>query len=297
MPRLYYFTPYDRAGLGVAYNQYASLLPNDDDWAVFMDYDAMVWCSQDIEGQLQDAIRDFPQYQVFTVMTNRLCVRCQQQISDRAGLRDERDLVKLKQEADYRARVFRGRVDKVRGFFAGFFFAFPKRIWKQYPFPEIGSQAGKILGVDSAWSRTLKQNGIQVGLLQGIMVTHFYRLDTGEQDVSHLNDPGHNQRLRDGWAAYHSRPKIGQRKVGIAPVETPIEVKGRTVILNGALRPPGGYKFRDEDGVTHIGVDFKHLVKTLTDYRNRIGKPLGMPEREIMAQFYERYPQYCIVRG
>lgn len=288
MPRLFYFTPYDRAGLGIAYNQHASLLPEDNDWAVFMDYDAMVWCSQDIDGQLQEAIRDHPEYQVFTGMTNRLCLRCQQQIQDVPGLRDERDLVKLKKMADYRARAYRGRIKPIRGFFAGFFFAFPKRIWKRFPFPDTGSQRGKILGIDSAWSRALKAGGIRVGLLEGIMVTHFYRLDTGEGNISHLNDPTHNQRIPEVW------------RKPVSPADEPKDylspAPSKRWYLNPAIHPPGGYTFTDSDAVTHIGRNFNDLVVKLAAYRNRIGKPAGNPHDEIMAYYVRRFPRCCIQR-
>lgn len=293
MPRLFYFTPYSRAGLGAAYNLHASLLPDDNDWAVFSDLDAMLWCSQDIEGQLQEAIRDHPEFQVFSAMTTRLCVKCQQQ-AQQSGIRDERDLVKLKAYADYCARVYRGRIKPCRGFFAGFFFAFPKRIWKKYPFPEIGSQKGKVLGIDSAWSRTLKGAGVRVGIMEGIVVPHFYRMDTGEQNVSHLNDPTHNQKLPSGWE--RNKVEFERYRRSSAPLEYLNPNAKPRWYLNPAIRPPGGYKFVDRDGISHFAADFNRLVKTVTDYRARVGQALGNPHEEIMAYYVKRYPRCCILR-
>jgi len=287
MPRFFYFTPYSPDGLGEAYNQHAALLPGDDDWAVFMDFDAMVFCSQSIESQLQDAIRDYPEYQVFTAMTNRLCARCQQQIQNSPGIREEKNLVNLKKIADARARSYRNRVTPIRGFFAGFFFAFSKKIWKKFPFPTTGSQHGKILGIDSAWSRTLKAGGVKVGLMEGIMVTHFYRLDTGEQDVSHLNDPSHNRRVAEYWK--------GQR---VAQPAAPAEYlnPAKQWYLNPGIRPPGGYRYVDRDGITHFGTSFNDLLRVVAAYRQRIGQPLGNVRAEIMDYYVKRYPRCCIYR-
>lgn len=303
MPRLYFFTPYSREGLGEAYNLHASLLPKDDDWAVFMDFDAMFWVSQDLEGQLQEAIRDHPEYQVFTSMTTRLCVRCQQQVQQ-AGIRDERDLVKLKQFADYCARVYRGRIKTCRGFFAGYFFAFPKRLWKKYPFPTVGSQRGKILGIDSAWSRTLSANGVRVGVMEGIVATHFYRLDTGEQNISHLNDPTHNQKLphrnpigpQPASPADMPGPLPTSRMLAAIPREYLNPVQKPRWYLNPSLRPPGGFKFTDKDGLSHFSATFNGLVLTLANYRKRIGEPIGNPHEEIMAYYVRKFPRMCILR-
>jgi hypothetical protein len=300
MPNLYYFCPMDSRGLGFAYNKHAALLPNDSDWAVFTDLDALLFCSQDIEGQLQEAIRDHPEFQVFTSMTTRLCAKCQQQVQT-PGIREETNLVKLKEYADHCAKTYRGRIKVCRGFFAGFFFAFPKRIWKRFPFPETGSQAGRVLGIDSAWSRTLKAGGVRVGVMEGIVSIHFYRLDTGEGNISHLSDPTHNQKLRNPWdrTAGMDLPRHNyRRRIEIASATgNPSISPGQTVILNPAIKPPGGYKYQDSDGMVHFATDFPKLVKTLTDYRRRIGRDIGLPEKEIMDYFFKKYPRCCIVRG
>lgn len=289
--RIFYFTPYDTAGLGVAYNRHCELVPNDDDWICIQDIDVMFFSSQQMGEQIEEAIKANPGMQAFTCMTTRLCARCQQQIQDLRWVREERDIVKLKQEADRRARIYRGQIEPVRGFFAGFFMVFQKKLWKRFPFPTVGSQGGKFLGVDSQWARTLRDHRIQVGMMKGLVAVHFYRLDTGETNISHLPDPTHNQKVVNVW----DRPL----RLGVAAPESeyPQVIPGPPVriILNPSIRPPGGYRFRDGDGVTHTSTSLERLVSTVAAYRKRISRDPGSPEAEIVQQIYDRYPRCCIV--
>lgn len=300
MPRIFYFTPYHKDGLGKAYNEHCAIVPEDDDWIVLQDMDIMLFGSQKVGEQLELAIASFPQYQVLTCWTTRLCARCQQQIRS-PGIREERDMVKLKQAVDFCAKTYVNKIVPINGFFAGYFVAFPKKLWKRFPFPEVGSQGGKILGIDSAWSRTLRQHGIRVGMMQGLLAVHFYRLDTGEANVSHLNDPTHNLKIGDRWpqgraiiaGVYKVLPFKNPMVVSDAPKTSgPLPSHAR---LNPGLHIPGGTRFRDADGLWHYAEDLEKLVVVVRDYRARIGRPPGEPEQEILKQLYERYPRYFVI--
>lgn len=301
-PRIFWLMPYDNSGnLGRAYNDYAALLPDDDSWAAFTDLDVMFFSGQRIGQQLELAIATFPQYQVLTCWTTRLCARCQQQIR-LPGVREERDIVKLKQAADYCVKNHWNKVAPINGFFAGYFMAFQKKLWKRFPFPEVGSQGGKILGIDSAWSRTLRQHGVRVGMMQGLLAVHFYRLDTGESDVSHLNDRTHNLKIGDGWPQRRviapgvlNAPPITNKVIASDPPKAPVLPPSR-IRLNPGLHIPGGTRFRDSDGLWHYAEDLEKLVVVVRDHRARIGRPPGEPEQEILKQLYERYPRYFVVR-
>lgn len=285
---IYYFTPYHPDGLGKAYNTHCALVPNDDDWICLQDIDVMFFSSQQLGQQIQEAINANPKIQVFTCMTNRLCARCQQQIQDVKGLREQRDLVLLKKEADRRAALFRGKIEPVRGFFAGFFMVFQKKLWRQFPFPEVGSQGGKFLGIDSSWAKMLRDARIQVGMMHGLMAAHFYRLDTGETVITHLNDEGHNVKIPHFW----QKQIIGSSPPGYLG---PIRGGATTITLNPSIRPPGGYRFRDSDGLVHTGTSPERLVAVIRAYRKRVGKIPGDPEKEMIAQIYARFPRCCIV--
>ena len=298
-PRIFFFTPYDERGLGVAYNSHAALLPDDDAWGVFTDIDVMFFSNQLLGQQVAEVIVNNPTYQVFTCVTNRMCARCQQQIQDRA-VREERDLVKLKRQADFQFSKYRGKVELIRGFFAGYFIVFQKKLWRKHPFPNVGSQGGRFLGVDTAWSRTLRESGVKVGLMWGLMATHFFRLDKGETDLTHLNDPTHDKndlgpRGRIAWrgaalalGGRYIVPLVPDPKFQSKPVYIPM------IKLNPDIRPPCGYKFRDADGIIHFADSTVKLVETIKKYRVRVGRPPGDPLAEFTMQVYGRFPQCCL---
>lgn len=250
MPRVFYFTPYHSAGIGVAYNEHCALVPNEDDWVCIMDSDIMFFSSQRMGDQIEEMIESHPEYSVFTCVTNRMCVGCEQQIP--GPIRQEKNLVKLKEEADRRTARYRGRVMPVRGFFAGYFILFQKRVWTHLPFPLIGSQGGRILGVDSAWCHKVHSEGYKVGLMLGLMATHFYRLDKGEGDLSHLGDKTHNTKLRHVWTPANE-PVEAVPSAFQAP--QPADLSSRRPLhirLNPNLKPPGGYRLIDADGLEHV---------------------------------------------
>lgn len=279
MPRIYYFTPYHPGGLGLAYNEHCALVPNDDDWICITDSDVMFFSSQRMGDQIEEAITRHPEYDVFTCVTNRMCG--DQQI--RGPIRQERDLVRLKIEADKRTAQYRGQIKTINGFFAGYFILFPKRIWKEIPFPEIGSQGGRILGIDSAWCHTVHQKGKKVGLMLGLMATHFYRLDKGEGDLSHLSDSGHDQYRRHVWNPTGTQP------------EAPKDKRQLRIRLNPNLHPPTGYRLRDTDGLEHVADSAERLVRNVTAHRMRLKRPPGNPMKELTEQIFARHPNYCIV--
>jgi hypothetical protein len=279
--KIFYFTPYHPEGLGKAYNEHCSIVPHEDDWICIQDSDVMFFSSQVMGHQIQEAIDKFPEYDVFTCVTNRICWGCEQQIRSRQ-LREEKNIVSLKQEADRRMRQFRGKVQPLRGFFAGYFMVFRKKLWDKIPFPEVGSQGGKILGVDSAWASRVQNEGYKVGLMLGLMAAHFYRLDKGEGDLSHLDDPGHDPAMRHAW----SSTVVNEAALARRPLR---------LTLNENLMPPSGYWMRDSDGVRHEGPSASIVVKNLMAYRKRLGRPEGNPLKELTEAIYARHPQCCIL--
>ena len=70
--KIYYFTPFalDK-NLGGAYNEYMQMLPNDDDWACFVDADTMFLCS-DFGKQIHAVVSKYPDAGMFTCYTNRV---------------------------------------------------------------------------------------------------------------------------------------------------------------------------------------------------------------------------------
>lgn len=63
--------------------------------------------------------------------------------------------------------------------------------------------------------------------------------------------------------------------------------------LNPNLHPPGGFRFVDARGVTHVGDTLEKLVSHLASYRKRNGFPVGDPQREVEEQICDTYPHLC----
>ena len=57
--------------LGYAYNKFMELLPNDDDWACFLDHDAM-FTTSNWYHQLETIIKNNPDVGAFGARTNRV---------------------------------------------------------------------------------------------------------------------------------------------------------------------------------------------------------------------------------
>lgn len=63
--------------------------------------------------------------------------------------------------------------------------------------------------------------------------------------------------------------------------------------LKPSLHPNGGYQFKDEYGVTHLSNSLVGLVAMVTKYRERLGRPIGEPLKEITAQLCRKQPKLC----
>ena len=57
--------------LAWTYNEFMRLLPNDDDWACFIDHDA-IFTTLDWYSQMESIIKENTEYSCFTVTTNRV---------------------------------------------------------------------------------------------------------------------------------------------------------------------------------------------------------------------------------
>ncbi len=63
--------------------------------------------------------------------------------------------------------------------------------------------------------------------------------------------------------------------------------------MNPNLYPPGGYKFRDRDGVVHKSESWRKLEAMVRDYRTRNQMEVGDVWAEIMGQICSEVPSYC----
>lgn len=59
------------------------------------------------------------------------------------------------------------------------------------------------------------------------------------------------------------------------------------------LFPKDGFVYRDADNVQHMAANLPSLVKAVSSYRVRTGRPLGDPEQDILGQLCKRQPALC----
>lgn len=177
---IYYFTPYalDK-NLGAAYNHYMELLPEDDDWACFIDGDAM-FLTPDWGHLIQKAIEDYPETGMFTCYTNRIGNK--QQLY-RGIFSENRDMVAHRNIAKVCHETGKNRTRVLSRPISGIMMIIQKRTWKQFPFKD------GLLTVDNDISARLLNAGLKVRLIESIYMLHYYRMAEGKKYKKHLQLP------------------------------------------------------------------------------------------------------------
>lgn len=177
--------------LAWAYNEYMKLLPNNDDWACFIDHDAM-FTTPDWYPQMERVIKENPKYSCFVVATNR--VYTSWQVPD--GINS------INHDVSYHREIGKG-LQKTNGNqavdvtdcanlpappntspFSGVVILYKKSVWKEVPFRLLESK--RLSGVDNLLHLDLRDNGYQVGLMTGIYVYHWHKNDLVQVADTHI---------------------------------------------------------------------------------------------------------------
>lgn len=174
---IYYFTPFalDK-NLGAAYNHYMSLLPNDEDWACFVDADVM-FLTPDFGKQIHDIVSKYPDTGMFTVLTNRVGTPQQcynSELSPDPDMRNHRRIAIQLQKDHY------DEVEDIYRRISGLVMLVQKKTWQRVQFPD------GLLGVDFDFSNELHYQGYNILLMKGVYVLHYYRLLEGRCYKKHL---------------------------------------------------------------------------------------------------------------
>lgn len=172
-------TPYrlDK-NLGKAYNDEFKKIGNDD-WVCMHDWDVKFLLSESI-SHLYGYVERFPKADVFTCFANRSHANSTQQllggkVSDNADMYHHLNLAIRQKEFLYQATEITGNI-------SGFLMLISKRLWKEIKFTEDM----KCLGVDTWFSKCLRENGKKVLRMDGIYIWHTYRLLNGVRNKQHL---------------------------------------------------------------------------------------------------------------
>lgn len=174
---IYYFTPTaDDKNLGEAYNQYCSIVPNDSDWIALIDRDVLFLQPQ-YNDIIKQAIKDNPDAEFFTCITNRVGQREQ---CYNKKISEESDIIKHKLLSEYIYRNNKGKYTRLGICISGHFMLFQKKLWN-----EIKFKPG-LLGVDNAFSQEVLNRKKRIILIEQLYVFHYYRLNEGIHNKSHL---------------------------------------------------------------------------------------------------------------
>lgn len=155
-----------------------SLLPSDEDWAIFTDGD-MCFLTEDWGDHIKEFIRLNPNAGLITCYTNRIGYKRQRYDGIFSGDMDIRNHSILAQKIKYEGHV---KSKPMEGSIGGFFFGLKKETWNEIKFDEtIG-----MLGVDADYSERILKSGRSILLMKGLYVFHCYRLINGRKNRNHL---------------------------------------------------------------------------------------------------------------
>jgi GT2 family glycosyltransferase len=155
------------------------LIPNDNDWVCFTDRDVM-FLTPDYGHQMVEIISQNPLVGLFTCQTNR--IGCKAQLYQET-LSEDPNILTHAQIAKKLQHEHRHEIKQIDAPVSGFLFVIQKKVWKEAQF----NADMNMLGVDWDFSRRISALGLPIVLMKGIYVFHFYRLNNGSQDVSHLS--------------------------------------------------------------------------------------------------------------
>jgi len=145
------------------------LVPKDEDWACFLDHDAM-FTTSDWNRQLYEIIDANPEYSCFTAVTNRI------------GNTDQRfkaidvknhDIVYHREIGKKAQKQYRTVVKDVSDhqLMSGVLMLVQKATWKKIGgFLEQG-----FLGIDNDFDKRSRAYGLKTGVMKGVYLYHWYR--------------------------------------------------------------------------------------------------------------------------
>lgn len=179
---IYFNIPWsDEKNIGKAYNSFMELLPRDNDYACFIDGDA-VFTTPFFGKQINEIAEAYPECGLFTAMTNRVGSAYQL-----TGNWQSNDMKEHRATGERAQKLHHDVCIDItdRQPFSGVLILIKKSTWlKLGKFKEDG-----MLGVDTDIHLKAKAAGEKVYLMRGVYLYHWYR-GGNRGDTSHLKvDP------------------------------------------------------------------------------------------------------------
>ncbi len=184
---IYYTTPYDvTKNLGKYYNDFMRMLPNDEDFACFVDGDT-IFTTADYGHAVHEVVSYYPNIGCFTCCTNR--VGFSTQIAPGVNV-ETNDIAyhrnfgkKLYETYGTQCKditLVKSPVNK-QIYMSGVMILLQKKLWKKIG----GFHEDKILGIDNHLHKAIMLANEKIYLMQGIYIYHWYRWPNSK-DKSHL---------------------------------------------------------------------------------------------------------------
>ena len=181
---LYFLTPYALSGkLFEAYNTYMELLPNNDDWACFLDGDT-AFLRSDFGHHITEYINQYPETGLFTCYASRCAYPYQ---VPRQTLQDTDSIIYHKKIAEAHHKNQYLTITEINRPIAGHLMVIKKSTWLAIrQAASVRCQHETIEGIDTAISKEIMVQNLKILLMNGIYLLHYYRLADGWRNVSHL---------------------------------------------------------------------------------------------------------------
>lgn len=180
---IYYSIPYSTdKNLGGCYNRFMEVLPNDEDFACFVDGDT-IFTTPFYGKTIEEATRNYPDVGCFTCYTNR--VYCSRQIApgvdtNSNDINYHRNFGK-KMETVYGASCIDITATDKQDYISGVLILIQKKLWKKVgKFAENG-----MLGIDNDIHKKIANSNEKLYLMRGIYLYHWYRWPN-VLNISHL---------------------------------------------------------------------------------------------------------------
>ena len=178
-----FFTPYDFTGhLVKAYDNAIMSLPTEEDWAVLMDGDTMIF-DRDFGHVIQEYTKQWPDAGLFTCLASR----CHYKYQTLSGVDANNDsLIYHRMKADAVAKR-RSRVTELMNPIAGHLMVIRKGVWMRIRKEVLAkTENHKALGVDTNISWELMKIKKPIYLIEELYILHYLRFMEGQQNTTGL---------------------------------------------------------------------------------------------------------------
>jgi hypothetical protein len=173
---IYYSIPYNtEKNIGKYYNDFMEILPNDDDFACFVDGDT-IFTTSNYGHIIQGVVNEHPDIGFFTCYTNR--IGCPWQIAP--GVDQETNDINYHRNFGLSLQTQYGtmcedvttvKINDISYLMSGVLILLQKKVWQKIgKFAENG-----MLGVDNDLHRKIQNNNEKLFIMKGVYLYHWYR--------------------------------------------------------------------------------------------------------------------------